>query len=160
MVNWNKEVLHRCISQIFFIDTEQLSKMQIYLQVFFKDFIDRLRISYLENGFLWIYFSNILLLEFWLATNLKTYLPTYPPTYLPMYSFHNCVTIWVGIGKKEGGGGQKGLVTYLGEHCAWFILRSFFLLRLLYTSLNPRFGHAWNTVVIFRMVVVTATWNC
>ena len=108
MVNWNKEVLHRCISQILFIDTEQLSKMQIYLQVFFKDFIDRFRTSYLENGFLWIYFSNILLIEFWLATNLKTYLPTYPPTYLPMYSFHNCVTIWVGIGKKEKGGETKG----------------------------------------------------
>ena len=46
-----KEFLHRFISKILFIDTENLSKMQIPLQVFFKDFSDRFGITYLENGF-------------------------------------------------------------------------------------------------------------
>ena len=46
-----KEFLHRFISKILFIDTENLSKMQIPLQVFFKDFPDRFGITYLENGF-------------------------------------------------------------------------------------------------------------
>ena len=40
----------------FFIDGEQLSKNQIPLQVFFKDFVDRLGTTYLENGILWSYF--------------------------------------------------------------------------------------------------------
>ena len=35
-----------------FRDTEQLSKMQISLQVFFKDFVDRLGTTYLKNEFL------------------------------------------------------------------------------------------------------------
>ena len=72
MVNWKKEFLHRYISKILFIDTEKLSKMQISLQVFFKDFADRFRITYLKNGFLWSCFSKILLIDFRIATNLKT----------------------------------------------------------------------------------------
>ena len=36
----------RCISKMLLIDTEQLSKMQISLQVFCKDSIDRFRTSY------------------------------------------------------------------------------------------------------------------
>ena len=40
----------------FFIDGEQLSKNQISLQVIFKDFVDRLGTTYLENGILWSYF--------------------------------------------------------------------------------------------------------
>ena len=42
-----KEFLHRCISKILFIDAEQLSKMQISLQVFWKDFVDRFRTGFL-----------------------------------------------------------------------------------------------------------------
>ena len=72
MVNWKKEFLHRCISKILFIDTEKLSKRQISLQVFFKDFADRFRINYLNKGFLWSCFSKILLIDFRIATNLKT----------------------------------------------------------------------------------------
>ena len=72
MVNWKKEFLNRCISKISFIDTEKLSKIQISLQVFFKDFADRFRITYLKNGFLWSCFSKILLIDFRIATNLKT----------------------------------------------------------------------------------------
>ena len=53
IVNWKKknEFLHRCISKILFIDTEKLSKIQISLQVFFKGFAERFRITYLKNGF-------------------------------------------------------------------------------------------------------------
>ena len=73
MVNWKKkEFLHVFISKILFIDTEQLSKMQISLQVFFKDSVDRFGTTYLKNGFLWSCFSKILLIDFWIATNLKT----------------------------------------------------------------------------------------
>ena len=47
-----KEFLHRCISKILFIDTEQVSKMRISLQEFFKDFVDRFRTTYLKSGLL------------------------------------------------------------------------------------------------------------
>ena len=66
MVNWKKEFLHRYISKILFC------KMQIYLMVFFKDFADRFRSTYLKNGFLWSCFSKILLIDFRIATSLKT----------------------------------------------------------------------------------------
>ena len=41
-----------CISKILFIDTEQFSKMQTFLKVFFKDFVDRFGTTYIKNGFL------------------------------------------------------------------------------------------------------------
>ena len=47
MVNWKKWIIHWFISKILFLDTEQLSKMQISLQVFFKDFVYRFRTTYL-----------------------------------------------------------------------------------------------------------------
>ena len=72
MVNWKKSFLHWCMAKILFIDTEQFSKMQVSLQVFFKDFVDRFRATYLKNGFLWSCFSKILLIDFRIATNLKT----------------------------------------------------------------------------------------
>ena len=72
MVNWKKEFLHRCNSEILFIDPEQLSKMQISSLVFFKDFVDRFGTTLLKNGILWSCFSNILLMDFRIATNLKT----------------------------------------------------------------------------------------
>ena len=72
IANWKKEILHRCISNILFMDTEKLSKMQISLQVFFKDFADGFRITYLKNGFFWSCVSKILLIGFTIATNLKT----------------------------------------------------------------------------------------
>ena len=72
MVNWKKkEFLHVFISKILFIDTEQLSKMQISLRVFFEDFTDRFGTSYLKNRFLWGCFSDVLLIDFRVATNLK-----------------------------------------------------------------------------------------
>ena len=57
MVNWS--VFHECFSKILFIVTEQLSKIQISSQVFFKDFVDRFGTTYLKNGFLWSAFSKI-----------------------------------------------------------------------------------------------------
>ena len=72
IVNWKREFLHICISKILFIDTEKLSKMQISLQVFFKDFTGRFRITYLKNGFFWSCFWEILLIDFRIDTNLKT----------------------------------------------------------------------------------------
>ena len=72
VVNWKKkDFLHMCISKILFIDTEQFSKMQTFLKVFFKDFVDRFGTTYIKNGFLWSYFSKILLTDFRIATNLK-----------------------------------------------------------------------------------------
>ena len=47
MVNWKKWIVHWFISKILFLDTEQLSKMQISLQVFFKDFVYRFGTTYL-----------------------------------------------------------------------------------------------------------------
>ena len=55
MVNWKKEFLHRCISKIFFTDTEKLSKMQISFQVFLKDF-DRFRSPTLKMDFFEVVF--------------------------------------------------------------------------------------------------------
>ena len=72
IVKWEREFLHICISKILFIDTEKLSKMQISLQVFFKDFAGRFRITYLKNGFFWSCFWKMLLIDFTIATNLKT----------------------------------------------------------------------------------------
>ena len=71
IVNWKKEFLHRCISRILFVDTEQLSKMQISSQVFFKDFVDRFGNAYLKNGFIWSCFSRILLIDFRTASSVK-----------------------------------------------------------------------------------------
>ena len=47
-----KGFLHSCILNILFIYIEQLSKMKIYSQLFFKDFVDRFKTTYLKNGFL------------------------------------------------------------------------------------------------------------
>ena len=72
IVNWKRELLHRCISKIFLTDTEKLSEMQISFQVFSKDFADRFRITYLKNGFFWSCFSKNFLIDFRIATNIKT----------------------------------------------------------------------------------------
>ena len=42
----------------------------------------------------------------------------------------------------------------------WFVLWSFFLLRLLCISISLPYGHAWNTVVMSELVLLVATWNC
>ena len=42
----------------------------------------------------------------------------------------------------------------------WFNLWSFFLLRLLYISINLPHGLAWNTVVMLGIVLLVATCNC
>ena len=39
----------------------------------------------------------------------------------------------------------------------WFVLRSFFLLRILCISLNLPYCHAWNTVVMSGLVILVAT---
>ena len=55
-----------------FIDTQQLSKMQILLHVFFNDFLDKFETTSLKNGFLQSCFLKTFLIEFKIATNLKT----------------------------------------------------------------------------------------
>ena len=42
----------------------------------------------------------------------------------------------------------------------WFVLWSFFLLRLLSISINWPYSHAWNTVIMSGLVLLVATWNC
>ena len=42
----------------------------------------------------------------------------------------------------------------------WFILRSFFLLRLLCISINLSYSHAWNIVFMSSLVLLVATWSC
>ena len=42
----------------------------------------------------------------------------------------------------------------------WFVLWSFFLLRLFWISINLPYGRAWNTVVMSGLVLLVATWNC
>ena len=42
----------------------------------------------------------------------------------------------------------------------WFVLWSFFLLRLLCISINLPYAHVWNTVVMSGLVLLVATWNC
>ena len=42
----------------------------------------------------------------------------------------------------------------------WFVLSSFFLLRLLFISINLPCSHAWNTIVMTGMVLLVAAWNC
>ena len=42
----------------------------------------------------------------------------------------------------------------------WFVLWSLFLLRLHGICINLLYGHAWNTVVMSRLVPLVATWNC
>ena len=41
----------------------------------------------------------------------------------------------------------------------WFVLWNFFLLRLLYISINLPYVHAWNTVITSVLVPLVATWN-
>ena len=43
---------------------------------------------------------------------------------------------------------------------SWFVLWSFFLLRLLCITINLPYGHAWNSVVISGLLLLVATWNC
>ena len=42
----------------------------------------------------------------------------------------------------------------------WFVLWSFFLLRLLCISFSLTYGHAWNTIVMSGLVDLFASWNC
>ena len=42
----------------------------------------------------------------------------------------------------------------------WFVLWSFFCLRLFCISINLPYDHAWNTVVTSGLVFPVATWNC
>ena len=42
----------------------------------------------------------------------------------------------------------------------WFVLWSFFLLKLLCISINQLYGHAWNTVVLSRLLLLAVIWNC
>ena len=42
----------------------------------------------------------------------------------------------------------------------WFVLWSFFLLRLLCISINLPYNHAWNNVLISGLVLLVATCNC
>ena len=42
----------------------------------------------------------------------------------------------------------------------WFVLWSFFLLRLLCISINLLYRHVWNTVVMSGLVLLVGTWNC
>ena len=42
----------------------------------------------------------------------------------------------------------------------WFVLWTFFLLRLLCISINLPYGQAWNTVVISGLVLLFVIWNC
>ena len=42
----------------------------------------------------------------------------------------------------------------------WFVLWSFFLLRLLCISINLPYDHAWITVIMAGLVLLVATWNC
>ena len=44
------------------------------------------------------------------------------------------------------------------DHDCWFVLRSFFLVRLLFISINLPYGFAWNTVVMSGMLLSTAAW--
>ena len=66
LVNWKKEFLHRCISKILFIDAVRLSKMQISLQEFFKNFVDRFQNSYQsKNWIVWRVFLKDFVDRFW-----------------------------------------------------------------------------------------------
>ena len=68
--------------------------------------------------------------------------------------------------------GWLSLLNWIGSHTAslllklpprkldpWFVLWSFFLLRLLCISINLPYGHAWNNVVS-GLELLVATWNC
>ena len=59
-------------TEIVLIYPVQFSKMQMSSQWFFKDFVHRFGTTYQKNGFLWNLFSKILLIDFGIATNLKT----------------------------------------------------------------------------------------
>ena len=42
----------------------------------------------------------------------------------------------------------------------WFVLWSFLLLRLFCISINLPYSHAWNTVVVYGLVLLVTSWNC
>ena len=42
----------------------------------------------------------------------------------------------------------------------WFIVWSFFLLKLLCISINLPYAHAWNTVVMSGLEPLVVTWHC
>ena len=41
----------------------------------------------------------------------------------------------------------------------WFILWNFFLLRLLFISINLLYNHVWNNVIMSGLVLLVATWK-
>ena len=43
---------------------------------------------------------------------------------------------------------------------SWFVLWSFFLLRLPCISINLLYNHTWNTVFTSGLVLLAAAWNC
>ena len=43
---------------------------------------------------------------------------------------------------------------------ALILFLNFFLLRLLYTSIDLPYGLAWNSVVMPGLVILAATWKC
>ena len=47
----------------------------------------------------------------------------------------------------------------IGKMEPWFVLESFFLLRLLYIIINLLYGHAWDTVFMSGMMHLAVTWN-
>ena len=71
LIKWKKGFLHRCISKILFIDTEQLSKIWISLDVFFNDFVDILLCT-LKMDFFEDIFQRALWLDFRIANYLKS----------------------------------------------------------------------------------------
>ena len=61
--------------------------------------------------------------------------------------------------------GRLSLLNWVRAHTLfqfepWFVLWSFFLLRLLYVSINLPYGHVWITVVMSGLVLLVPTWNC
>ena len=42
----------------------------------------------------------------------------------------------------------------------WFVLWSFFLLRLLCIPISQLYSLAWNTIIMSRLVLIAIDWNC
>ena len=52
------------------------------------------------------------------------------------------------------------VLTFFSKLELWFVLWSFFFLRLLYISINLPYNHALNTAIMPGMMLLVATWNC
>ena len=87
--------------------------------------------------------------------------------------FNDCYENWSVLEEKSSCWGWLSFLNWIGALALplllklsprklgpWFVLWSFFHMRLLCTSINLPYGYVWSTVVMSELVFLVVTWNC